>query len=90
MATSISFNRNGVLTSFDRDTLFISIYDTLRHRTSALSDAQGLTRTVIANALKAAVDGAVQRNLLVQETIQTLQRFDTAAATMYQAFHKPA
>ena len=88
MSTSIMIDRNGALEGFDRDTLLLSIYDTLKHRETALKDAQGLTRTIIANALKTATDGVISRTNLIKEALQVLERFDTAAATMYQAYHK--
>ena len=88
MATSILIDRNGTLEGFDRDTLLLSIYDTLKHRETALKDAQGLTRTIIANALKTATDSVVARTNLIKEALQVLERFDTTAATMYRAYHK--
>jgi len=88
MATSILINRNGALVGFDRDTLLLSIYDTLKHRETALQDAQGLVRTIIANALKTATDSVIARTDLIKEALQVLERFDTAAATMYRAYHK--
>lgn len=88
MATSILIERNGALEGFDRDTLLLSIYDTLKHRETALKDAQGLTRTIIAHALKTATDSVITRANLIQEALQVLKRFDTAAATMYHAYHK--
>lgn len=88
MLTSILVDRNGSLEGFDRDILFMSIYDTLKHRETALKDAQGLTRTVTANALKAASDSVIARTDLIKEALQVLERFDAAAATMYRAYHK--
>lgn len=88
MVTSILIDRNGALEGFDRDTLLLSVYDALKHRETALKDAQGLTRTIIANALKTATDSVVARGSLIKEALQVLERFDTAAATMYRAYHK--
>lgn len=88
MATSILIDRNGALEGFDRDTLLLSIYDTLKHRETALKDAQGLTRTIIAHALTTATDSVITRANLIQEALQVLKRFDSAAATMYRAYHK--
>jgi len=88
MATSILIDRNGTLEGFDRDTLLLSIYDALKHRETALKDAQGLTRTILANALKTATDSVITRTSLIKEALQVLERFDTTAATMYRAYHK--
>lgn len=89
MLTSILIDRNGTLEGFNRDALFLSIYDTLRHRETALQDAQGLTRTIVAHALKTASDSVIARPALIKEALQVLERFDKAAATMYRAYHKP-
>lgn len=88
MLTSILINRNGALEGFNRDALFLSIYDTLRHRETALQDAQGLTSTIVAHALKTATDSVIARSTLIKEALQVLERFDKAAATMYRAYHK--
>jgi len=88
MLTSILIERNDTLQGFDRDILFLSIYDTLKHRDTALKDAQGLTQTITANALKTATDSVITRTSLIKEALQVLERFDTAAATMYRAYHR--
>jgi transcriptional repressor NrdR len=79
--------RNRQLEPFSRDKLFLSIWNSLQHRKTALTDASGLTDTVIKKLLgeveAATLDaGTIQRTALV-----ALTRFDKAAATHYQAFH---
>jgi transcriptional regulator NrdR family protein len=79
----------GALHPFDRDKLFISLYNSLRHRTDASIAARGLTDTVIARILKSAGanNGRIHRQTIRQTALQTLERFDAAAATHYLAFH---
>jgi len=79
--------RASSLRPFDRDHLFISIYESCKHRPSAVSDAAALVQTVLAELRPKLQDGIVQRDELVTTTKTILQRFDTAAATMYQAYH---
>lgn len=75
------------LQSFDRDRLFISIYESLRHRPSAASDARGLADTVVAQLIAQSEHGSISVKVIVTSTLNTLQRFDKAAASHYAAFH---
>lgn len=70
-----------------RDQLFVSIYDSCKHRQHALSDAVALTNTCIAAILHSAANGITYRKDIVSETVGVLKRFDAVAATMYQAYH---
>ncbi len=75
------------LEPFLRDTLLLSLYESLKHRKSALQDATALTGTVI-SALHPLADATiVDRDVITTVTISILERFDKAAATHYQAFH---
>lgn len=75
------------LKPFSRDKLFISIYDSLRHRKSALSDAEALTATIIAKLRSVLQDGTLTNDQLVAISKETLERFDKTAATVYGAYH---
>jgi transcriptional regulator NrdR family protein len=79
---------SGALQPFQRDILFISVYESLRHRKTAAADAEALTATTL-KALPLCFDGtqAVDRQKLVQLVADTLQRFDEAAFVQYRAFH---
>jgi transcriptional repressor NrdR len=88
-AASISIRTAlGALAPFQRDILFISVYDSLRHRKTAVSDAEALTATIL-HTLPSCfdTDRAVDRTKLVKLVGDTLQRFDKAAAVQYLAFH---
>jgi transcriptional repressor NrdR len=76
------------LRPFSRDSLFISLYEALRHRPSAQEDAHALTATVVGFLLKEAAEGTIKREVLVKTAAAVLERFDVAAATMYRAYHK--
>jgi transcriptional regulator NrdR family protein len=76
------------MSPFSRDRLLISLYKSLQHRPSALDDASGLTATVISQLSTLAKDGLITTMLIAQTAQTTLARFDLAAATHYQAFHK--
>jgi transcriptional repressor NrdR len=75
------------LEPFQRDKLLMSVYDSLKHRKTALSDATGLTDTVISKLYPLMKDAVVDKSSIGQTTWVVLKRFDKAAATYYAAFH---
>lgn len=73
---------------FQRDTIFISIYEACRHRKHAVTDASALTATVLGKLQKNSPSaGIIERDYLVELTGKTLKAFDPAAAVYYQAYH---
>lgn len=75
------------LQPFDRDRLFVSLHASLQHRPSAISDARGLCETITAHITGSAQNGRIDSRTIAQTALNTLQRFDAAAATHYAAFH---
>jgi transcriptional regulator NrdR family protein len=76
------------ITPFERDTLFLSIYEACRHRSNPVTDASALTETVLAKLLKAPIsEGIIARGTIVENVSKTLRQFDTAAQVQYLAFH---
>jgi transcriptional repressor NrdR len=73
---------------FSQDKLFLSLHKSCGHRKTALSDAKGLTETIINKLPVHIVDGTVSSHDIVQVAQVALNRFDKAASTHYQAFHK--
>jgi transcriptional regulator NrdR family protein len=76
------------MSPFSRDKLLISLHKSLQHRLSSLNDASGLTATVISQVADLANEGLITSLQIAQSAQITLARFDVAAATHYQAFHK--
>lgn len=72
---------------FLRDNLFATVYDSLKHRKSALTDATALTNTAISKLYALANDGVIERDVITTVVETILRRFDKAAATYYKAFH---
>lgn len=88
--TSLSITvrkHQSVLEPFERDKLFISVYESLKHRKSALADATGLTTTILTRIYQLAQDSVIERDIIVTVTVSVLERFDTVAATHYMAYH---
>lgn len=80
-------NTAGSLEPLERDHILMAVYDSLKHRKTALSDATALTATIMSMAYKNAANGVIDRDNLVAICSEVLQRFDTVAATHYAAFH---
>lgn len=73
---------------FSRDELFITIYDSLKHRKTALNDARGLTDTIVAKLYTHIELAMIDKQQITDMTIDVLKRFDKVAAIHYQAFHQ--
>ena len=78
--------RNG-LEPFSRDQLFLSVYDSCKHRSAAVDDATALVHIIVAQVLAGQQNGIIRRQHVVETAHTALKRFDQAAATMYLAYH---
>jgi transcriptional repressor NrdR len=88
-SASLSFKpKSGHLEAFQRDVLFVSMLDSLKHRKTAVSDATALTDAALAK-LTVCMDstGAIDRDSLAFQVQLLLHRFDPAAGVQYAAFH---
>ena len=77
----------GKLIPFNRDKLFIALYESCRHRPKAYQDATALTETVISHILDRPAGSVVDRGRIIETAHKALKRFDSAAATIYLAYH---
>jgi transcriptional repressor NrdR len=89
LSGSITVRNLSDLEPFHRDKLFMSIFDSLKHRKTALNDATELTDTVISKLYRHMQDAIVEREYIVQVVTEVLKRFDKPAAVFYMAFHVP-
>jgi len=87
LSGSVSVIDDKRLEPFERDKLFMSVYDSLKHRKTALSDATGLTDTVITHMYPLMTDALIERDSIILIVTEVLQRFDKTAAVYYVAFH---
>lgn len=79
------------LEPFSRDKLFITVYESCRHRPTALRDAIALAQTIINNLITPeTTPGLITTTHIVATTVSILDRFDPIAATLYKAAHHPA
>jgi transcriptional regulator NrdR family protein len=81
-------SKKDVLRPFERDKLFLSLYNSLQHRPAARQDAGALTDTITHKLLNYVQNGVIERRTILQACLVALNRFDKAAGTHYAAFHK--
>jgi transcriptional regulator NrdR family protein len=72
---------------FSRDQLFLSVYDSLKHRKTALNDASALTDTIVGHLLPRIQNAALESITIAEEANKILKRFDKVASVHYRAFH---
>lgn len=87
LSGSITVRHQKRLEPFQRDKLFMSVYDSLKHRKTALSDATGLTDTIVSKLYPLMSDAMLEKSVIIEVTAVILQRFDPVSATYYRAFH---
>ena len=87
-AASVTFvGAKGTLNPFSREILLQSLYESLKHRSDALTEALHLTDTVIGQLLPHVSNARLARDDVARVSYQVLQRFDKAAAVTYRAYH---
>lgn len=79
--------KTGHIEPFRRQKLFISVYDSLKHRKTALEDAEGLSDTIIGRLLNQQKQPEISHEVIISTTMLVLKRFDKVAAIHYKAFH---
>lgn len=87
LAASLVVESTGGLEPFSRDKLFLSLYDSCRHRPTAQTDATALTSTVIAKLLTSLKDATLSRQTIITTANAVLKNFDHAANVHYTAYH---
>lgn len=78
---------DGSFKPFLRDKLFVSVYESLRHRKTALADATALTDTIISRVVPKSLSGSLDKEVLLITVVEVLDRFDKVAATHFAAYH---
>jgi len=78
----------GNLKPFSRDKLYISVYESLKHRKTAVSDATALLDTIIFKVLRKNLDSVISSSDILILTADTLERFDSYSAAHYRAYRQ--
>lgn len=85
--TSLMFSGSkGRLEPFSRDILLLSIHRSLAHRKDAVRASTAITETILYKVISLK-SPSIDRENLVSTCIETLRRFDKAAAVAYEAYH---
>lgn len=87
LSGSITVKSQKQIQAFQRDKLFMSIFDSLKHRKTALEDATALTDTIISRLYPHMKEVTLEKQIIISITLESLRRFDIVAATHYEAFH---
>lgn len=80
-------SKDSKLAPFRRDKLFLSIYQSCRHRQAPVLDASALVATAMAAITLQSEKGVIDAALIRSTTYSVLHRFDKVAAVQYRAFH---
>lgn len=78
--------QSGSFKPFERDKLLLSVYDSLRHRKTAQTDATALTTTIVTQLLQRKT-AQLPVTTITATAYTVLQRFDSVASVHYRAFH---
>jgi transcriptional regulator NrdR family protein len=88
LAASVAYIASNSSTQpFGRETLLQSLYESLKHRPRAITEALDLTDTVITKLLPQMQQGSLSRQVVIETVQKTLKNFDPVAATTYVAYH---
>lgn len=79
--------KSGHYAPFMSDKLVLSLHNSLGHRPTALSDAVGLTDTIISKLPAKLQDGVINSQDIARVAQVALNRFDNAASIHYAAHH---
>jgi len=86
-STALIVNSSGDHTAFLRDKLFVSVYESCKHKKNAQLSATMLTDTIIKQLYPLIKDASLSVDAIRSITQQTLLRFDEAAGVHYKAYH---
>lgn len=80
-------DETGAFSPFRKEKLLISVFNSCRHRATAIDDAVALVGTITNQLTLLAKNGHVTSAQIAQTCHLVLGRFDHAAAVQYGAFH---
>ena len=78
---------NGSLHTFSRDKLFLSVYESCKHRKNAADDSSAITLNIIGKLNSFSATGEILRKELIGVVLEVLTNFDPTAASVYSGLH---
>lgn len=86
--TSLLLKKDGKrVEPFQRDILFVSVYESCKHRKHATEAAGALTDTILGKLRPHIHNATLARTDVISVASEVLKRFDKAAYTAYLAYH---
>jgi len=82
-------NNQGDLSPFLEEKLFQSIYESCKHRKSALNDSVSLKDTILRFILLDNNSAIIEKQYVFDKTHEVLSKFDNVSATYYKAYYSP-
>ena len=80
-------NRTNKIEGFQREKLFLSIYESLGHRKNPIEDSAAITDTVVSNLLERIKSPLIERSDLIKTCLVVIKNFDKTGAVHYAAYH---
>lgn len=78
---------DGSLHHFSRDKLFLSIYESCKHRKNAVEDTSAITLNIVGKLSGFSATGEILRKELIDIVLAVLRNFDPTAANVYSGLH---
>ena len=72
---------------FNRDELYISLFNSLKHRTNAINEASGLSNTIISKIHSNLNSAEIDISKIKEITYICLKNFDFVASVQYKAYY---
>ena len=79
--------KNNDTEPFVREILYISVYNSLKHRKDAEKSAVALTDTIISRILPLITSAQLSSSEIVATTYKVLSNFDKPASVYYNSYH---
>jgi|HubBroStandDraft_4_1064222.scaffolds.fasta_scaffold54793_1 transcriptional regulator NrdR family protein len=86
-ALMVRYSGKNQLRPFSRDELFLSIYESCKHRRKAIDDTSAITQTIISRLNGMSDTGSVLYTELVDVVRSVLKNFDQTALAVYEGLH---
>ncbi len=87
MSNSLVLTDKDATEPFSRDKLLISLYDSLRHRKTAIDDATALTNTIVGQLINKNTEAAISKSFVTSVVLSVLEKFDAVSAVHYNAYY---
>lgn len=88
--SSLAVRKNGELSPFSSDKLYLSVYSCLKHRQTAIQDARAIVDTIISKLPELIENGLIDGQIVAKVAYSVLKRYDKPASVQYEAYHPSA